>query len=156
MKFSKDLSSKILTGLTYGSFEQYADEPAEGDEDLQEMVDAVADLVGEHSEDMVAALAQYAEDSSEDVRSHELEDFANEHYRGSGNSIGGVLQEYAQNDETGELGKLFQALKRAGAVDWFDWEEYADSNQEPLGDLNFIKVPTTGVGANAVFLFEDH
>lgn len=154
MKFTKELASEILTGLDNKTLSQYADEPAKGDEDFQEMVDTVADLVDEHGMGFVSALAQHIEDSSEDVRSHELQDYTMEHFRVSGHSVGEALQEYAASADGTRLGELYTTLDEAGAIDYFDWDEYADSNQAPMEGLSFIVVPVTGHD-RSVYLFED-
>jgi hypothetical protein len=155
LKLDKDLAADILTGLNNKTYEPHADEPAKGDDDLQEWVDAVSEVADEHGYELVSAVTQYVKDSSEDVRSHELSDFLQEHYTGvSGRRVGDVLQEYAQGAEGAPLGALYNALDEAGGVDWFDWAKYADSGQVPLEGLAFIVVPTTGT-ANNVFLFRD-
>lgn len=155
MKLDKDLAADILTGLNNKTYESYADEPAKGDDDLQEWVDVISDVVDEHGYELVSAVTQYVKDSSDDVRSHELNNFLQEHYTGvSGRQVGDVLQEYAQDAEGTPLGALYSALDEAGGVDWFDWARYADSNQAPLEGLTFIVVPTTGT-ADSVFLFRD-
>jgi hypothetical protein len=155
MKLDMELAAKVLTGLDNGTFEQSADDPAEGDEDFQDWVDEIADVVDEHGYELVSAVAQYAQHLSEDVRSHELDDFIQQHYVGCGHRVGDVLMEYAQDAEGSMLHDLHTALDNAGAVDHFEWEAYADSSQLPLEGLTFIKVPTTGLSAPSVFLFKD-
>lgn len=154
MKLTKDLASNILTGLNNDTLKWDADEPAEGDDDLQEWVDAIADVADEHGYNMISALAQYVSDRSEDVQAFELGSFITEHYKISGYRVGDVLKDHAQNAEYGDLCDLFTALDNAGAVDWFDWDGYADSRETPLDGLNFIVVPATGT-SKSVFLFED-
>lgn len=155
MYLTPSIASEILTGLHGKTFEAYAEPPAKGDEDFQGLVDEVSELVDRWSYDMVSALAEYIKMSSESVETHELKDFTEKHYRGSGGRVGEVLMQHAQDSEMGELGKLFTALDEAGAVHWFDWDGYADSGQSPIDGLHFIKVPVTGAGSDDVFLFED-
>lgn len=154
MKLTEELVREILTGLHNDTFTAWADEPAKGDEAFQEWVNEIDDLIDEHSPNMVTALAEFAQNASEDVQSHEVDDFVMDHLRGSGSRLGEVLQEYAADceEEADSLSGLFQALDKAGAVDWFDWNGYADSNQEPLNGLLFYVVPSTG-GDDSVFLF---
>lgn len=156
MNLTTDLASKILTGLHAKTFEAYADEPdwAEGDEELQEMVDALSEAVDRTGMDSVAALAEYVKQSSAHVTADEVEDYMQEHFKGSGHRVGDVLKEYAENSDMGPLHELFEGLDKAGAVDWFDWEGYADSGQGSVTDLHFLVMPTTGTG-DRVFLFED-
>lgn len=154
VNLTKELTEEIISGLGSGTFEQYADEPAKGDESFQEMVDEIATLVNEHGARAVLALAQYVEDSSAHVQAGELWDFMNEHFRGKGATVGEVLQNYARECE-GSLREMFDALDKSGAVDWFDWEEFADSGQEPVANLVFVVIPSDRIGPDTVFLFED-
>jgi hypothetical protein len=153
VKFTKDLASKVIGGLVYGSFEQYADEPAEGDEALQEWVDELASLKGKHGPDMVTALAEFVEDyMHEDVQPHEVEDFAQRTFKGSGHAKGEVLKAFAEHHEF-DLGKLWDRLDKSGGVDYFDWDGYADGGSILVNGLAFIEAPTTG-RADTVYLFE--
>src|SRR5688572_422372 len=123
MQLTKELVSEILTGLEYGPFEANADEDnwAKGDEDFQDMVNAVAKLADEHSPYMAVALAEYIEDYAHDhVTAHEIEDYIKDHYRQSSHSKGELLQSYAQGDEF-DLGRLWNALDESGGMNHFDW-----------------------------------
>lgn len=157
MQLTQELASKVLTGLSNGSFETDADEPAEGDEGLQEWVDEIARIVGEGGENgksLISAVAAFVEKQSDHVASHELDDYIQEHYQGAGFNVGETLQKYAEGDEVGDLGKLYDRLDKAGGVDYFDWSEYADSGSSYMSGFRFIVVPTTGT-AHSVFLFSE-
>lgn len=155
MNLTPALTEEILTGLENGSLKQGAEPPAREDEGYQDMVNEIAKLVDEHGPGVVIALAEHVKDSSEDVQPHELEAFVQERYRGSGGRVGDVLMEYAQSSEVGELHEMFEALDKAGAVDWFEWDKYAKSGPSSVNGLHFYVIPVTGVGADSVFLFEE-
>lgn len=155
LTFDGELASKILTGLESGAYKQWADTPAEGDADLQEMIDEVGELRDQYGPDMVAALAVFIEKvQSARVTAAELTDHAGEHFWGSGHTVGQVLREFAeeQEAEVSALRRLYDRLEENGATDFFDWTGYADSRQEPLEGLHFVVVPATGV-APTVYLF---
>lgn len=158
MKLAKDLVIKVVNGLESGAYEAWADEPAEGDEKLQDWINEISNVMhegGENGKYLVLALAEFAEQQSADVTSGELADYIQEHHQGAGFNVGGTLEEYAKHDDVGELGKFYNALDKAGGVDYFDWEEYADSGSSYMSGLSFIVVPTTGVGVHSVYLFSE-
>lgn len=153
MNLTKELARKVINGLEYGSYEQYADDPAEGDDDLQEWVDEIADLHEKYGYSLVTALAEFIEDAQSDhVTSHEVEEYVERHFKGSGRSKGEVLAAHAEGDDF-DLGQLWGLLYRSGGMDAFDWNAFADSSSHWLADLIFIEVPTTG-GENTVYLFQ--
>lgn len=156
MQLTEDLTYKVLTGLTYGHFEADADEPAEGDEALQEWVNEMGKVVGQGGENgkgLLSAVATFAERQSEHVGAHELADYISETYRGAGFSIGETLREYAKNDKAGDLGKLYDALDRAGGVDSFDWAGYPDLGTSYMSGFEFVEVAVTGQDVHSVYLF---
>jgi hypothetical protein len=149
---SKKLASDILTGLMNGTYEAEADEPALGGEDFQDWINEIADLKDEHGPDMVVALAEFAESWLHTViRSHEVDDFAEQHFKGSGHSKGEVLKNYARQDDFG-LGKLWAMLDESDGMDCFNWDDYADSNSGLVNGLAFIGQPATG-NADTMYLF---
>lgn len=85
-------------------------------------------------------------------------EFLMEHLQYSGSTIGETLKNYAHHlaQEYGgnsELGRLFEALDKAGMVDFADWKGYADSGMTPVKDLRFVAMPVPA-GEAGVFLFE--
>lgn len=155
----KDVIAEILTGLESGPFEQYADEPAKGDEDFQDAVDTIAGLMDgtRYHKWVLLATADFIKSESAHVRVDEVEDYLQEHYWASGATVGETLQDYAASldgMDTG-LGKLYNQLDEAGGVDYFDWEAFADSGSTYVMGLNFLKIPVTGLDADAVYLFTD-
>lgn len=157
-QLTEELASKVLTGLTYGPYDPLSDDPAEGDEALQEWIYQISEVVlrhaGEDGKSLVSAVAAFAKAQSAHVTSHQLDDYIQEHYRGAGFDVGEVLKGYADNDEVGDLGKLYTRLDESDGVDFFDWKGYANSGARPMSGLQFILVPTTG-DAHSVFLFSE-
>lgn len=154
MKLTKELASRVITGLNYGNYEMHADEPADGDETLQEWVDALGGLSEEHGPDMVIALAEFVEDCmSAHVLAHEVASFTERTFKWSGRAKGAVLKAYALHDEF-DLGDLWSMLDKSGGMDCFNWDEFADSGSSWVNDLHFIEVPTTG-SADTVYLFQE-
>ena len=158
MKLTKELASKVLTGLMTGDYEANADQPAEGDEALQGWVDVISETVnegGENGAGLVTATAQFVHNQSDHVTADEFQDYLREHYRTADFTIGAALQEYASADEVGDLGKLYTELDKAGGVDYFDWLEFADSGSSYMKGIQLIVVPTTGIGVHSVYVFEE-
>lgn len=154
MKLTKELATKVINGLLYEGYEVDADEPAEGDEDLQDWVNALGELSEKHGPDMVISLADFAENHlSEHVNVHEVDDFALRAFKGSGHEKGAVLKAHAEHDEF-DLGKLWDMLDKSGGMDSFNWDEYAESGSSWVNHLSFIEAPTTGT-ADSVYLFEE-
>lgn len=152
-QLTKELAVQVINGLEYGSYEQYADEPAEGDDDLQEWVNEIVDLREEYGYSLVTALAEFVEDAQSDyVISHGVKEYVECHFKGSGRSKGEVLAAYAEHDDF-DLGQLWGLLYRSGGMDAFDWNTFADSGSHWLADLIFIEVPTTG-DEDTVCLFQ--
>jgi hypothetical protein len=152
-ELTKDLASKVVNGLYGGQYEVYADNPADGDEDLQQWVDALGDLADKHSLDMVTALADFVEAMSEHVNVHEVERFFERTFRGSGHEKGAILKAHAEHEEF-SLGKLWEMLNKSGGMDSFNWNDFADSGSPWVSDLVFIEVPTTG-SADTIYLFQE-
>lgn len=154
MKLTKELAIKVINGLLYGNYEVDADEAAEGDEDLQDWINEIADLKDEHGPDMVIALAEFADDYLHTaIRSHEVDDFARRTFKGSGHEKGAILKEYAEHDEF-DLGKLWNMLDKSGGMDSFNWDDYAESGSSWVNHLFFIEQPATGT-ADTIYLFEE-
>lgn len=153
-KLTKELAIKVINGLLYNGYEMHTEEPADGDEDLQEWVNVLGELSDEHGPDMVIALAEFVEDAQhEHVNVHEVEDFAERAFKGSGREKGAVLKAYAEHDEF-DLGKLWEMLNKSGGMDSFNWDDFADSGSSWVNDLIFIEAPTTG-SADTVYLFQE-
>jgi hypothetical protein len=154
VKLTKELAIKVINGLLYEGYEVDAEEPAEGDEDLQDWVDALGELNEKHGPDMVIALADFAEDHlSEHVNVHEVDDFAQRTFKGSGHEKGAILKEYAEHDEF-DLGKLWNMLDKSGGMDSFNWNDYAESGSSWVNHLYFIDAAATGT-ADTIYLFEE-
>lgn len=154
VKLTKELATKVINGLLYGGYETSADEPAEGDEDLQQWVDALGGLSDENGPDMVLALAEFAEDAMQaHVDVNEAKDFAERAFKGSGHQKGEILKAYAKQSEF-DLGDLWNTLDKSGGMDSFDWDGYANSGSSWVNHMFFIETPTTGT-ADTIYLFEE-
>lgn len=161
----KDVLSDILTGLENGTYEPFAGEGdwAKDDEDYQDMVDVIHELVDNdrYGRGVLIAAAGRIRDDSAHVTLDEIEDYLQEHYKGKGESKDALLREYAEGLvseglDSHSLAKLYAGLDQAGAVDWFPWGEFADSQQQPVADLLFVEIPrTVGQGDAGWYLFED-
>jgi hypothetical protein len=153
-KLTKKLAVEVINGLLYSGYEIDAEEPAEGDEDLQDWVNALGELNEKHGPDMVIALADFVEDHlSEHVNVHEVEGFAERTFKGSGHEKGAVLKAHAEHDEF-DLGKLWEVLDESGGMDSFNWDDFAESGSPWVNHLVFIEAATTG-SADTVYLFEE-
>lgn len=152
----KNVVGEIVNGLFSGRFEADADEPAKGDEDFQEAVDTIAEILeeGEFPVEALFAAEIYLRDRSDHVEVDEIGDYLREHLRGSGYSIGEVLEGYAAGEagEGTDLGRLYDALRAAWATDLFAWEEFAKRPVITAQGLDFVQVSTTGT-AKTTFLF---
>lgn len=153
MKLTKELAIKVINGLLHENYEVNADEPAEGDEDLQDWVDALGGLSEKNGPDMVIALADFVEGYlSEHVDAREVKDFAERTFEGSGHRKGAILKAYAERDKFG-LGDLWDMLDKSGGMDSFDWDDYVESGSSWVNHLAFVEVSTTGT-ADTVYLFK--
>ena len=154
MKLTKELATQVINGLLYEGYEIDAEEPARGDEDFQDWVNALGELSEKHGPDMVIALADFVEDHlSEHVNVHEVEDFAERIFKGSGHEKGAILKAHAEHDEF-DLGKLWDMLDKSGGMDSFNWDDYAESGSSWVNHLFFIEQPATGT-ADTIYLFEE-
>lgn len=154
MKLTKELASKVANGLHVGRYEMYAEPPAEGDEALQEWVDALGKLADEHNLDMLFALAEFVEDFLHaDVQHYEVEDFVQRTFKGSGHAKGEVLKTFAEHHEF-DLGKLWNRLDKSDGMSCFNWDDYANGRSSLVNGLAFVEVATTGT-ADTVYLFEE-
>lgn len=159
MQLTRELASKVLTGLMTGDYEANADQPAEGDDLLQEWVNTISETVnegGENGAGLVTATAQFAHDQSAHVTADEFQDYIREHYRTADFTIGSALEGYASSDEVGDLGKLYTELDKAGGVELFNWLEFADSGSSYMTGIQLIVVPVTGIGVHSVYVFEEN
>lgn len=154
VKLTKELATKVINGLLYNGYEVAAEEAAEGDECLQDWIDALGSLSDEHGPDMVIALAKFVEDViNEHVNVHQVEEFATRAFKGSGREKGSVLKAHAEHDAF-DLGELWGVLERTGSMESFDWGGYAGSGSFGVNHLHFVEVPATGT-ADTVYLFEE-
>jgi len=161
----KDVLADVLTGLENGTYEPFADEDnwAKGDEDYQDVVDVIHELVDneQYGRGALIAAAGHIREESAHITLDGIEGYLQEHYKGSGQSKGALLREYAENlvsegMASHSLAKLYAGLDQAGAVDWFPWGEFVDSQQTPVADLLFVEIPhTVGQGDDGWYLFEN-
>lgn len=103
-----------------------------------------------------ATLIESKPDEFEDIPADQIMDFLEESYLGSGATVGEALKEYAEDDlksgRNGELGRLYDALDRAGGVERFDWDSYADDDMTPTTGLHFVVMPVP-TGEPGTFIF---
>lgn len=92
-------------------------------------------------------------DLFEDIPADRIMEFLEEHYLLSGATVADALETYARDagDHT-ELGRLYDALDKAGGVDRFDWESYADDGMTPTIGLHFVVMPVPA-GEAGTYLF---
>jgi hypothetical protein len=118
--------------------------------------DHVVEAVGKYGKWVVLAAAELHEswpDAFEDIPADKVMEFLEENYLHAGATIAHALETYAKDagDHT-ELGRLYDALDKAGGVDRFDWASYADDGMTPTIGLHFVVMPVPA-GENSVFIF---
>lgn len=93
------------------------------------------------------------DDAFEDIPADKVMEFMEENYLHSGATVAHALETYAKDagDHT-ELGRLYDALDKAGGVDRFDWGSYADDGMTPTIGLHFVVMPVPA-GESGTFIF---
>lgn len=118
--------------------------------------DHVVEAIGKYGKWAVLAAAELIKDDPdtfEDVPADKVMEFMEENYLHSGATVGHALETYAKDagDHT-ELGRLYNALDKAGGVDRFDWGSYADDGMTPTIGLHFVVMPVPA-GESGTFIF---
>lgn len=151
-----DVVVEIITGLEHRTFEWGTDDPAKGDEDFQEAVNAIAEILGrkQYNKWHLLAAKTHIERMQASVQVFDIDEYLDDNFVGAGATVGTALENYAARDDVGQLGALYRALDSAGGVDRFDWGNYADDGMTPTSGLLFIQVPA-GTGEDSVYLFQN-
>lgn len=118
--------------------------------------DHVVEAIKKYGKWPILAAAELIEsdpDTFEDVPADKVMEFMEENYLHSGATVGHALETYAKDagDHT-ELGRLYNALDKAGGVDRFDWGSYADDGMTPTIGLHFVVMPVPA-GESGTFIF---
>lgn len=155
MEGFKDTIAGVVTAHENGSYRPGANEAA----------DCIVRAMTENGHSKWSLLAagklveEYEDDATADVEDFpvdQLWQFMDEHYLCAGATVGSALEEYASlesEERTGsELARAYEALDRAGMVDFLGWADYADSGMTPVKDLRFIQMPVPA-GEAGVFVF---
>lgn len=121
--------------------------------------DHVVEAIRKYSKWVVlaaAALIEKKPNEFQDIPADQVLEFLEEHYLYSGATVGRALEEYAEEDlksgRRGELGRLYDALDKAGGVDRFDWGSYAADDMTPTIGLHFVVMPVPA-GESGTFIF---
>lgn len=149
MESFKDIAADIVTAHENGTYREGANAAA----------DHVAHAIGTHTKWIVLAAAAVINDKPEefdDIPADQIKEFLEDQYLGFGATVGEALKEYAEDDlnsgRNGELGRLYDALDKAGGVDRFDWDSYADDGMTPTIGLHFVVMPVPA-GEPSTYIF---
>ena len=145
----KDIAADVVTAYENGTYREGANAAA----------DHVVHAIGTHTKWIVLAAAAVIKDKPkefDDIPADRIEEFLDDRYLGFGATVGEALKEYAEDDlnsgRNGELGRLYDALDKAGGVDRFDWGSYADDDMTPTIGLHFVVMPVPA-GEPGAYIF---
>lgn len=103
-----------------------------------------------------AALIEAEPDEFGDIPADRIDEFLEDRYLGFGATVGDALRDYAEDDlrsgRNGALGRLYDALDKAGGVDRFDWGSYADDGMTPTIGMHFVVMPVPA-GEPGAYIF---
>lgn len=139
-------AADVVTALESGKFITGANSAA----------DHIAEAVQKYGKWVVLAAAELHgnwPDEFDDIPADKVMEFLEENYLHAGATVAHALETYAKDagDHT-ELGRLYDALDKAGGVDRFNWGSYADDGMTPTIGLHFVQMPAPA-GENSVFIF---
>lgn len=149
MESFKSIAADVVTAHENGTYRPGATVAA----------DCVVEAVQKYTKWIVLAAAAVIEakpDEFDDIPADQLDEFLEDRYLGFGATVADALREYAQEDaesgRMGELGRLYNALDKAGGVDRFDWGSYADDDMTPTIGLHFVVMPVPA-GEPGAYIF---
>lgn len=146
MESFKLIAAAVVTTYESGAYRAHA----------TASTDHVVEAVEKYGKWPILAAAELIEsdpDTFEDIPADKVMEFMEENYLHSGATVGHALETYAKDagDHT-ELGRLYNALDKAGGVDRFDWGSYADDGMTPTIGLHFVVMPVPA-GESGTFIF---
>lgn len=142
----RGIAADVVTAYESGAFRVGASAAA----------DFVVGAIQKYDKWAVLAAAELIKDDPdtfEDIPADKVMEFMEENYLHSGATVAHALETYAKDagDHT-ELGRLYDALDKAGGVDRFDWGPYADDGMTPTIGLHFVVMPVPA-GESGTFIF---